>query len=142
MNAPSLSLVRALVYGAIGLSLAASFATIVVAMLAARRGRRERWPSAMAIPFALAFTAGWIWLPLAFQIGAIIGWNLGSEIGRSLPPVADAALMSALIGLFAYLLFAAPVSLLAALSSLGVTTRRKLSCRAKPSSSNPSLAAH
>lgn len=124
MQMLSISFVKDLVYGAIALSLMLSLCTIVATILMAARGRRRLWSWALAAPLGACALVGWVWVYPSFVAGTLFGMEVGAIIGRRLPAIADAVLMSVGIGLGTYLVFSAPLALLALGLTRAVTTNR------------------
>lgn len=130
----SIGLVRGLVYGALAASLIVSLVTIIAVILRTARERRRRWSWALAAPMGVCTLAGWFWFYPSYLAGTLMGMDLGVLIGRHLGATADAILMAAGIGLATYIVFCAPLALLAIGLSLSVTTTQPAAEPRRPAS--------
>jgi hypothetical protein len=118
----STGLIKGLVYGALAASLIVSLVTIIAVILGTAGQRRRRWSWALAVPMGVCTLAGWFWFYPSYLAGTSMGMDLGALAGRHLGATTDAILMAAGIGLVTYIVFCAPLALLAIGLSLGVTT--------------------
>jgi hypothetical protein len=117
----SFTLAKDLVYGALALSLVCALATMAAVIWGIGRIRRRRWPWAWAAQIVVSAAAAWFWLYPSLVIGAIAGGELGAQVGHGLSPTGDATLMALGIGLGTYVVFTAPMAVLALLVGLAVT---------------------
>jgi hypothetical protein len=135
----SITFIRELVYGALALSLVLALATVVAVVWGTFRARRERWPWVWAAPVAACALMAWVWLYPSFLVGSVIGGDIGAAVGHALSPMADAALMAVAIGVGTYLVFTAPLAILALATSFALTKSRTASDGAHRKAARPTV---